>query len=227
MVAAGRADGLGEDLAVPLTIGHDSSLRQARHLWRHIERTLQGVRDERGGVEMTTTESPEVELLRSRVDKLEQRVRMVVMGWVLGVTVFLLLGVAVRQAISQPEVLRARRIEVVDAAGRARISLLVAPDGNYAQFLLQGAAGESIGLAVFADRTLSLSLADATRVRLQLALHRFPDGSGLTLYDAAGEKRIVLALSNLRQTLPPYKFVNGPPSLMLYDAAGRLRFEAP
>lgn len=54
--------------------------------------------------------------------------RVVVAGWVFSVATFVLLGVAVQQAVSQPEVLRARRIEVVNAAGRAYIVLGVSPD---------------------------------------------------------------------------------------------------
>jgi hypothetical protein len=89
--------------------------------------------------------------------------RVVVAGWVLSVAVFVLLGVAVQQAVSQPEVLRARRIEVVDTAGRLRIALGVASDG-------------SPGLG-FWDTT--------GRVRIALVVD--PDGSpGLSLHDAAG-----------------------------------------
>ncbi len=55
--------------------------------------------------------------------------RMMVTGWVLSVVTLVLLGVAVQQAASQPQVLRARRIEVVDAAGKARVVLGVLPTG--------------------------------------------------------------------------------------------------
>jgi hypothetical protein len=112
-------------------------------------------------------ERQEFEVLVARVEKLEQRVRVVVAGWVLSVTAFVILGVTVQQATSQPEVLRARHILVVDAAGRPRIGLTVGPDGRPA-----------------------VGLQDATG-RPRIALSVAPDGGPvLGLHDAAGQPRI-------------------------------------
>lgn len=135
---------------------------------------------------MTTTESPEVEILRARVERLERRMRMVVAGWVVSVAVFVLLGVAVQQAVSQPEVLRARRMEVVDAAGRVRIALTVLPDGSAALALGDAAGQGRITFNVAPDGSAGLGFQDAAG-RSRILLGVAPDGSpGLALGDAAG-----------------------------------------
>lgn len=102
-----------------------------------------------------------LEALRARLEQVERRLRFAAVAWVASVLVAILLGVAAQQAVSQPEVLRARRIEVVDAAGRTRISLGTAPDGT-SWLGLQDAAGEiRAGLAVFPDGSPRLTLWDA------------------------------------------------------------------
>ncbi len=108
-------------------------------------------------------EKQDLEALRLRLERVERRLRFAAVAWVAGVLVVILLGVAVQQAISQPEVLRARRLEVVDTAGRVRAALGMASDGSSA-----------------------LGLWDATgRVRIAIVVD--PDGSpGLSLHDAAG-----------------------------------------
>jgi hypothetical protein len=138
------------------------------------------------GGEMTTAEGQEFEILRARLQRLERRVLVVTLGWVLSVATFVLLGVAVQQAVSQPEVLRARRIEVVDAAGRLRILLGVLPDGTPMLGLSDAARRLRIGLAVHPNGLAQLTLGDAAgRTRISLAL--LLDGTpSLFLQDAAG-----------------------------------------
>lgn len=134
---------------------------------------------------MATAEGQEFEILRERLERLERRMRVVVAGWVLSVAVFVLLGVTVQQAVSQPEVLRARRIDVVDAAGRIRIMLAVTPDGSVLAF--SDAAGrQPITLGVLSDGSSALGFADAAgRKRIMLGV--LSEGSpGLGLLDAAG-----------------------------------------
>jgi hypothetical protein len=183
--------------------------------------------------------SLEVENLRARLERLERRTRMVVAGWVLSVVVFMLFGTTVRQATSQPEILRAQRIEVVDATGRTRIALAVHPDGEAGLILvdaagrtraglmltpdgspgliLRDAAGRTrVGLVVRQEGTPDLGLTDVTgRLRILLFVH--PDGSpGLRLQDAAGQPRVLLVV-------PP----DGTPGLTFWDAAARVLFRAP
>lgn len=64
-----------------------------------------------------------VEALRIGIARLERRMRLIVAGWVFSVAAFVLFGVIVQHAASQPTVLRVRRIEVIDAVGRTRIEL--------------------------------------------------------------------------------------------------------
>lgn len=113
----------------------------------------------------------EFAVLQARVERLERRMRVVVAGWVVSAVVFVLLGVAVQQAVSQSEVVRARRIEVVDEAGRTR-ALLAARPG---------------------DGAPALHFLDATG-RLRIALVTVEGSTGLSLYDAEGRTRIVLAI---------------------------------
>jgi len=129
-------------------------------------------------------ERQESELLLARVERLERRLRVAVVGWVVSIATVVVLGVAV-QAISQPEVLRARRIEVVDTAGRARIVLGVLPDGSLGLGLWDAAGRPRIGLGVAPDRSPALGLSDAAG-RPRIGLVVLPDGSPvLGLWDAA------------------------------------------
>ena len=106
-------------------------------------------------------ERQEFDFLRTRIERLERRMRMVVAGWVLSVAVVVLLGVAVQQAVSQPEVSRTRRIEVVDAAGRRRILLGIDPDGSPVLALWDTAGRPRILLSIRPDGAPGLSLWDA------------------------------------------------------------------
>ena len=179
----------------------------------------------------------EFEALRARVERLEQRVRTVVAGWLSSTVVFMLLGVAVQQASSQPAALRARRIEIVDTAGRPRIGLSVAPDGSPALDLWGAEGRPHISLTISSDEP-SLSVVDkAGRTRVLLAISQngwpafslmdteeqprialgvSPEGPIIGLSDAAKQPRIMLFVGQ-----------DGSPGLSLLDAAGRLVFHAP
>lgn len=160
-------------------------------------------------------ERQEFEVLRTRVQRLERRMRVAVAGWVVSVVVVVLLGVAVQQAVSQTEVLRARRIEVVDAAGRRRIILEVLPDGTSGLSLWDAAGQARIALTVLPDGPPSVGLGDGVLSRILLTV--LPDGTpGLSLRAAAGRTGISLSL------LP-----DGSPLFSLQDAAGRTLFRAP
>lgn len=166
---------------------------------------------------MTPTEGLGVEVLRERLERLEGRMRVVMTGWVLSVAVFVLLGVTAQQTASQPEVLRARRIEVVDAAGRQRIGLGVAADG-ISHLSLRDAGGQiRTMLGVAPDGSGSaLGFHDAAG-EIRAVLGIAPDGmTWLTLRDAAGQMRLRLAV-----------FPDGSPRLTLHDAAERVLFRAP
>ena len=121
-------------------------------------------------------EQQELQVLRARLDAVERRLRFVVMAWVPSVLAVILLGVAVQQAISQPQVLRTRRSEVVDAAGRVRIGLGVSRDGAVGLSLRDAAGRERIMLAILPDGELGLTLWDASD-RMRVGLGVSPAGA--------------------------------------------------
>ncbi len=124
-------------------------------------------------------ELQESKALLARVERLERRMRVVVAGWVVSVAVFVLVGVAVQQAVSQPEILRVRRIEVVDDMRRTRIEL-------------NGGSQP--------DERPGLRLIDpAGHKRIELTGEGRPDWSPwLTIADAKGEAIMELTQSSLR-----------------------------
>jgi len=161
-------------------------------------------------------EQQEFEALRKRLDRVERRLRVAVVGWVVSIATVVVLGVAVQQAVSQPEVLRARSFEVVDAAGRVRIALAVGRDGSSGLGLYDVAGRVRGVLSVLPDGSPGLGLYDAAgQARIGLGL--LPDESPwLSLLDAAERERIALDV-----------FPDGSPMLTLKDAAGRVLFRAP
>ncbi|MBM3500865.1 MAG: hypothetical protein FJX74_19575 [Armatimonadetes bacterium] len=131
-------------------------------------------------------EQQEFEALRKRLDRVERRLRVAVVGWVVSIATVAVL-VVVQQVVPQPEpeVLRARRIEVVDAAGRARIVLDTAPSGSPVLILLDAAGRGRIALDVSPGGTQMLIFWDAAG-RARIGLRVGPDGTPtLGLYDAA------------------------------------------
>jgi hypothetical protein len=163
-------------------------------------------------------EQPNYEALRTRLHAVEGRLRFVVVAWLLSVVVVMLFGVGVQRAASQSDVLRARRIEVVDSTGRPRIVLALSPqDGSPGLVLLNEAGRIRVSLALLPGGASGLVLSDgAGRERISLSV--LPSGaSGLALLDAAGGTRAMFTL------LPS----DGSPGLVLFDAAGRVLFRAP
>ena len=64
-----------------------------------------------------------LEPLETRLQRVEGRLKLAFAGWSLSVTLLLLLGALVPHVVSQPAVLRARAIEIVDQSGKVRINL--------------------------------------------------------------------------------------------------------
>ncbi len=68
-------------------------------------------------------EHGEFEALSVRLQGVERRLRMAIVGWLLSVVVLAVLWVGVQQATSQPQVIQARRFEVLDQNGQRAIAL--------------------------------------------------------------------------------------------------------
>lgn len=110
------------------------------------------------------------------------------------------------------QVVKARRFEVVDAAGKLRVTLGMNPNGAPSVMVFDGAGRPRAGLMVGPGEGSILGLYDvAGKPRVALGMN--PDGSlGLGMRDAAGETRAALAV---RPDVGPV--------LGLYDAAGKAR----
>jgi hypothetical protein len=68
--------------------------------------------------------------LQVRLQRIERRLHVVLMGWGLSVLVLALLGIAVQKAATQPSTVRAQSFEIVDKTGMARVLLGMTSDGS-------------------------------------------------------------------------------------------------
>ncbi len=157
-----------------------------------------------------------VEGMEARLSRIEQRLRLVQWGWVFTVVALMLLGIGARQVSSEPAVVRARAVEVLDEAGHTRIGL----DVRYGIALLRltDPAGRSRAeFAVFPDGFPGIALSDAEgRGRIRLSVG--PNGEpGLWFSDWLERPRIGLKVLS-----------TGVPRIWLFDpATGQVSFEAP
>ncbi len=158
----------------------------------------------------------EFEAVQIRLQKVEQRLRVASIGWMLGIVVVAVLGIGVRQASSQLEMMKVRGIEIADDAGNVRISLKVLADGTSEVVLSEPAGKGRMWLTVRPDGTPGIVVADATG-KGRIWLTAYPDkSSGIILSDPTGKGRIWLgALSD------------GTSGLLLVDPSGRVLFQAP
>ncbi len=180
----------------------------------------------------------EFDKLHTQVRTVERRLRLVVTGWILSLVAFVLLGLWVQQAISQPSVLRARRLEITDDAGQSRIAM-DAVGQRPSVWLSDGSGKRRLGLAVIPPGVPVLWLLDPEeRKRIELSV--LPDGAGaLVLSDGPGRSRIWLNVGadgtpslSLSEFLARPRILlkvldDGRPGLWLFDTTGRIRFSAP
>ncbi|MGQ0570194.1 MAG: hypothetical protein ACT4P5_11840 [Armatimonadota bacterium] len=161
-------------------------------------------------------ERAELDSLRSRLQHVERRQQAMWAAWLGCLIVVAVLGIAVPQAASQADIVRARGVEVVDAAGIVRISLSVLPDGTSELTLAEPAGKGRMWLNVRSDGGSGLALSDATgRGRIWIASHS-DRSSGLILSDGTGKGRIWMGA-----------FADGTNGLVLLDPMGRVLFQAP
>ena len=71
----------------------------------------------------------EFAVLQSRFQKVEWRLRLVLAAWMVSIVVLVLLGIVVQRASSQPGILKARALDIIDAAGQTRITLYADASG--------------------------------------------------------------------------------------------------
>ncbi len=167
----------------------------------------------------------EMEAMSIRLQRIEHRLRVVSLGWLMSIVVFGVLAIGVQQAVSQQpgalqpllpqDILRARSIEVVDATGNVRIALNVTPEGIAEIAMAESAGRGRMWLTVRPDGIPSMTLADSMG-KGRIWMTAYPDrSSGLILSDPLGKGRIWLGASS-----------DGSSNLLLLDAGGRVVFQA-
>lgn len=171
------------------------------------------------------TMNGEMEAVLSRLQRVEHRLRVVSLGWLMSIIVFGVLAIGVQQAVSQQpgavppalpvDILKARALEIVDGAGNARIALNVTPEG-IAEIALSESNGRGrMWLTVRPDGIPSMTLADSMG-KGRIWMTAYPDrSSGLILSDPVGKGRIWLGASS-----------DGSSNLLLLDSVGRVVFQA-
>jgi len=156
-----------------------------------------------------------LEALHDSLKAVERKLQFTLAGWALSVVVLGLLGTLalglVREAV-HPTDIRARTIQVVDAAGRTRADLGVGSDGP--ALTLYDAAGKArLGLIVTSDGP-RIALSDsfeAQRTSLEVTASGTPD---FTISDSVGYQAILTPSTVLfhkdkkifwASPLPPFK----------------------
>ncbi len=146
-------------------------------------------------------ERHEFEVIRARLEKVECRLRVALVGWVVSVVALVLLAAGVQHATSQPTALRVRSLEVVDEQGLARIALSVdrvpgeseVRPGVSGIWLLDTAGRHLAALGSAPNGFSSLSFNDPARPSQFGALSL----DGLILSDRKGTGRVQLSFDGL------------------------------
>jgi hypothetical protein len=103
----------------------------------------------------------EIRTLHSRLDKVEQRLRAALIGWVVSVAALTLLVGGVERANSQLSQLRLHAVELTDLKGRPRLKAEAPTDGTAHISLLDDAGHVRLLLLVGADGTPLIAGYDA------------------------------------------------------------------
>jgi len=183
-------------------------------------------------------EAREFDKLYTQMRIVERRLRLIVTGWILSLVAFLLIGLWVQAATSQPSILRARRLEITDDTGQARIAFDVIQK-RPSIWLRDESGKRRLGLAVAQYGVPVLWLLDSEeRKRIEISV--LPDGAGaLVLSDGPGRSRLWLNVTaegtpalSLSEPLARPRILlkvldDGTAGLWLFDTTGRIRFSAP
>ncbi len=119
--------------------------------------------------------------LHVQLERTKSRQRAVALGCILGFISLGLFGVMVRQAASQPSIIRAQRVEIVDNQGQVRIILEVDSVTSSSILSLKDRQGkERMLLAVLPDGSSEIAFRDPTQ-RVRLTLDMLEAGSSAIL----------------------------------------------
>jgi hypothetical protein len=124
-----------------------------------------------------------LEALRIRVQRLERRLFVVLVAWLISALVLVFLGPFVQPATSQPSTLRARTVEIVDAKGKPVIRL---GTSEIAGALVEIADGAGKTRVVISGSASSFWVNDKSGEKPLFALGVDLDGPWLKLVDPKG-----------------------------------------
>lgn len=153
----------------------------------------------------------EHEGLRSQFHKLEHRLAVISGAFILSVVTLLVFGLLVPRARSQPQVVRARGLEVVDASGRLRISL-DAVSSRPSLWFFDSEGNRRMGLTVGSLDTPAIVLNDArgrARISVNVGMERAAE---IRLSDSRGRPRVAVWVTSRDE-----------PGVWLFDELARAR----
>lgn len=136
------------------------------------------------------SEQRENGFLEARLNMLQHRLQVAVVGWVLSVLLLGLLSIAAVRANARPEVLVARGLDLVDARGRLHGTLGVADDGTTRLILGDERGKPRVTLGIGVEGEVRFVLYDA-QARTRVALGVLSDGTPwMRLLDAQTVTRV-------------------------------------
>lgn len=158
----------------------------------------------------------EFDVLMARLQRVERRQRMTLIGWALSLTCLVVLGAGVHPAGSQSSVIRASEFDVVDASGRDVIAIGLDAEGMaglrvYDQRKQPRLAVGFSGSGPSASFGITLYNKQA-KVQIGFDQLELP---GIWYYDLTGAKRSQLG------------FGGTDPGLWFYDTGGKVTYNAP
>ncbi len=179
-------------------------------------------------------EAHELPALKARVYKLEWRLRCAFIGWAMSIAILALLGVLVQHVASQPSVLRARTLNIVDDKARVRIVLDTSSTFGEPNIQLRDEAGKTrlwltIAGVTPSDAPVVQLLDEAGKIQFELAASesltqlQMGVGRGARVSLSASPTGTLLNLrDDVRQRFELYVPVNDAPTMRMFDSTGRV-----
>lgn|SRR2546422_9081853 len=128
------------------------------------------------------------QVLNARLSLVERRLRAVITLWALSLFAMVPLGVLIQQAGSQPTIVRARSIEIVDRAGMERLLLSITSDGTPGLRVRDAKGKVRLELSVDPKGRPGLTFADDSGKLRAVFVLLAEEGPTLRMFDAAGKE---------------------------------------
>jgi len=161
----------------------------------------------------------EIEVLQARLSAVERKFRIMSVAWLVGLVVAVVLGIGAQRVASQTQTLSARQLNIVDDAGRTRISLGLTTSGTPAIWEYDTAGKTRVYLGFGAQRpTPVFILADENgqdRINLGFSVTGVSTPQ-LALSDPRGIQRLYFGWSTTEK-----------PVLYVHDESDRDLWHAP